>query len=249
MNPSSQPAAKSDNMWMQAHIEAKEERDALMYKKMRAAASAAAAEVVEAHKKKAYIKKRVKEGVQQELARMIEQAEEGAAAAIAETRVKKTIVVTAQDRPVKDSHGLSVQAPPRPDHPWWVSDPASLKKIYDRVQEMWAKSKKPKAARIAFEQEIIPFEEFEQFKMTLCAVQTGLDPIERQWVYYMGGKLPGKIELDFVIGIFPNTQVYTGVPLNVYYRRVGGSRLLGAEDGVWPTDRPVVVGEKRVREE
>ena len=107
----------------------------------------------------------------------------------------------------------------------------------------------PKAARIAFEQEIIPFEEFEQFKMTLCAVQTGLDPIERQWVYYMGGKLPGKIEPDFVIGIFPNTQVYTGVPLNVYYRRVGGSRLLGAEDGVWPTDRPVVVGEKRVREE
>ena len=78
MNPSSQPAAKSDNMWMQAHIEAKEERDALMYKKMRAAASAAAAEVVEAHKKEAYIKKRVKEGVQQELARMIKQAEEGA---------------------------------------------------------------------------------------------------------------------------------------------------------------------------
>ena len=180
-------------MWMQAHIEAKEERDALMYKKMRAAASAAAAEVVEAHKKEAYIKKRVKGG-RAAGARPHDRAGRGGGGRghRGNPRQGRPSSVTAQDRPVKDSHGLSVQAPPRPDHPWWVSDPASLKKIYDRVQEMWAKSKKPKAARIAFEQEIIPFEEFEQFKMTLCAVQTGLDPIERQWVYYMGGQAAGQ---------------------------------------------------------
>jgi len=150
-----------------------------------------------------------------------------------------TIVVSAQ-APYQHPHLPPVQAPPRPDHPAWVSDPASLKKIYDRVQQMWAKSKKPKAKRIAFEQEIIPFEKFERFEMTLCPMKIGKDPTQLEWAYYMGGTLPGKNSLNFVMRIFPDTSVFTGVPWGVYR---SGSRLL--EEG----EMPVVVGAKRAREE
>lgn len=198
MNPSPQPAAKSEKSehYMQAYIDNKEERDPIFYQKMAAA-----------------------------------KARDQAA-----TLSKPTIVVSSQD-PCQHPHLPPVQVPPKPEHPAWVSDLASLKKIYDKVHAMRAKAKKPKAKRIAYEQDIIPFDNFGQFEMILCAMPTnGQHSPEREWVYYMGGRMPG---LDFVIRIYPDTSVYTGVPWSVYR---AGSRLLE------PEEMPAAVGEKRARE-
>ena len=140
-------------------------------------------------------------------------------------------------------HMPPVQVPPKPEHPAWVSDPVALKKVYDKVQAMWAKSKKPKAKRIAFEQDIIPFEKFETVEMVRCGmVIDRAFPEKREWAYYMACTMPvsNADASDFVMRIYPDTSVLTGVPWGVYK---AGTPLLEAED------MPKVVGEKRAREE